>query len=251
MAKVPKIQARMACFVADDLRHRRIAIDALLKEVGLGKTDLDKPEGRLPQASVFRLIEIAATLVGDPSYGLRLGISRDTRERGVLGFLALNSPTLMDALANMERYYKIVREGGEFEIKRNDDEVTLRYRPIDPALRGFRQNAEFLAATVVRFCRDLTRHAIVPIRVEFIHEEPKAQVEYAGILGCPIKFGQEWDAVVYTEESTRLPVKGADTRLMQILELVCQKVLGPTPEMQDLVRRVRALSIDRLQTGSR
>jgi len=249
MAKVPKIQARMACFVIEDLRRRRIPFDGLLKEVGLRRTDVDNPENRLPQAAVFRLIESAASLAGDPSYGLRLGAAQDARARGVLGFLALNSPTLIDAMINMERFYKVAREGGEFEIERKDGHVTLRFRPGEPALRGFRQNAEFLAATVVRVCRDLTRHAIFPIGAEFIHEKPNARVEYENILGCPIKFGQAWDAMIYTEETMRLPVEGADIKLRQVLELMCQRVLGPVPEMQDVVRKVRALILERLPTG--
>ena len=82
MAKGPMIDARMARFVIDDLRRRRLPVDGLLKEVGLKKTDLANPEGRIPYAPVIRLIERAATVVGDPSYGLRLGASRDTTNVG-------------------------------------------------------------------------------------------------------------------------------------------------------------------------
>ena len=71
---------------------------------------------------------------------------------------------------------------------------------------------------MVRGCRDLTRQAISPIRAEFIGEEPSAKVEYADILGCPIRFGAEWDALVYSEETTRLPAKGADDKLLRVLE---------------------------------
>ena len=250
MAKVPKIDAGMACFVVDDLRRRRIPVDGLLKEVGLRRTDLASPEKRLPLASVLRLIERAAILAGDPSYGLRLGASRDIRDRGLLGFLALNSPTLMDAMTNLQRYYKVVREGGESEIERNGAQVALRFRVTDPALRGLRHNSDFLAATAVRVFRDLTRKPISPIRAEVVCEEPNEKVEYVDTLGCPIKFGAEWTALIYTEETTRLPVKGADTRLLQILELACLKILGPTPEMQDLVHKVRELIVERLPRGS-
>ena len=37
MAKAPKIDARMARFVIEDLRRRRIPVDGLLKEVGLNE----------------------------------------------------------------------------------------------------------------------------------------------------------------------------------------------------------------------
>ena len=102
----------------------------------------------------------------------------------------------------------------------------------------------------MRGCRDLTRQAISPIRVECVCEEPSEKVEYADILGCPVKFGAEWTALVYAEEAMRLPVQGADTKLLQILELACQKIIGPTPEMQDLVREVRRLIVERLPRGS-
>lgn len=200
MAKVLTTEARVANFVIDDLRRR--PIDGLLKQVGLRRADRANPEYRLPHVLVLRLIERAASLVGDASYGLRLGASRDTPDRGLLGFLLLNSLTLMDGMTNLQRYSRVVGEGENLEIERNGAHVVLRFREADPALRGLRHNSDFVAASVVRGCRDLTRQAISPIRAELIGEEPNAKVEYADILGCPIKVGAEWDALVYSEETT-------------------------------------------------
>ena len=134
-------------------------------------------------------------------------------------------------MTNIQRFYKLAREGGDFEIERSGAQVALRFRVTDLALRGLRQNSEFLAATIVRGCRDLTCQSISPVRAEFIHDEPKDSVEYANFLGCPVKFGAEWDAVIYTEETTRLPVRGADTKLLEVLEATCQKLLGPAPQV--------------------
>src|SRR5829696_435374 len=44
-------------------------------------------------------IERAAALLDDPEYGLKLGTSHGARDNGLVGFIALNSPTLRDALA--------------------------------------------------------------------------------------------------------------------------------------------------------
>jgi AraC-like DNA-binding protein len=250
MAKVLTTEARVANFIIDDLRRRRIPVDGLLKQVGLRKTDLANPEYRLPHVLVLRLIERAASLVGDASYGLRLGASRDTRDRGLLGFLLLNSPTLMDGMTNLQRYSRVVGEGENLEIERNGAHVVLRFREADPALRALRHNSDFIAASVVRGCRDLTRQAISPIRAEFIGEEPSAKVEYADILGCPIRFGAEWDALVYSEETTRLPAKGADDKLLRVLEEACQKIIGPIAKVHDLVHEVRRLIVERLPRGS-
>ena len=169
MASIPKIHARTAGYIVDDLRRRRLAVDKLLQEVGLEKADLSNPENRLPQTPVFHLMEQAASLAGDASYGLRLGASLDPRDRGVLGFIVLNSPTLLDAMNNIQRFYKVGREGHDCEIERFGPQVAFRYRIADPALRGLRHTSEYLAATVVRGCRDLTWQSISPVRAEFIH----------------------------------------------------------------------------------
>ena len=62
MAKGPMMDGRMARFVVDDLRRRRLPVDKLLEEVGLQKADLANPEGRVPYAPAIRLIERAALL---------------------------------------------------------------------------------------------------------------------------------------------------------------------------------------------
>src|SRR5229473_484316 len=202
MAKVRMMDARMARFVVDDLRQRRLPVDGLLEKVGLVRADLASPDARIPYASGVGLIERAASLAGDASYGLRLGASRDLSERGVLGFLMLNSPTLLDAMINVQRFYKIAREDGELEVERIAAWMTVRFRESDPALRGLRHNADFIVGTLVRAYRDMTR-------------------------------------------------QGADAKLLPILELACQKVVGPpTAAGQDLVREVRQLIIERLPTGS-
>src|SRR5262245_60001225 len=55
---------------------------------------------------------------------------------------------------------------------------------------------------------------------------------------------------MYAEETTRLPVKGADIRLLEVLAVTSQQLLGPVPGKRDLVREVRQLIIERLPRGS-
>ena len=97
------IEARWATYIADDLRRAGHALDGALKEVGLSRTDVASADGRIPYAAYMGLIERAALLLDQPGYGLKLGASHDVRDSGLIGFIALNSPTLGDALANVER----------------------------------------------------------------------------------------------------------------------------------------------------
>ena len=249
MSKSHKIDARLATKVVDDLRKHGVNADGLVKEVGLRRADVADPDARIPYAAVLGLIERAAATLGDASYGLRLGAAHEARDNGLLGFVVLNSPTLMNAISNLQRYFHVVGEGEDIEIERMGSHVTLRFRETDKALRGLRHNSDYIAAVVVRACRDMTRKRISPVRAEFMHGRPNAKVAYAEYLGCPVKFHAEWDALVYDAETMRLPVIGADNKLFRVLERACQKILGPAPKKQDIVHDVRELVIDRLAKG--
>ena len=65
--------------------------------------------------------------------------------------------------------------------------------------------------------------------MEFIHGRPNARIDYEGILGCPVRFRAEWDAVVFSEETLRLPVIGADNKLLRVLEAACRRIVGRRP----------------------
>jgi AraC-like DNA-binding protein len=248
--RVLMIEARWPIRIADDLRRAGHALDGLLKEVGLARADLASPEDRIPYAAYVGPIERAAVLLGDPGYGLKLGASRDVRDNGLLGFIALNSPTLRDALANIERYVRVTNEGIDAVFEADGQGFGLRFRETDASLRGLRHNSEQAAAQIVRGARELTRKRVAPVRVEFMHGRPNARIDYEGTLGCPIKFRAEWDGVVYAEETLRLPVIGADNKLLRVLEGACRKIVGPAPRKHDLIHSVREYVVQRLAKGA-
>ena len=250
MTKVHKIDARFACYVVEELRRRGEPIDGLLKEVRLRRAELADPEMRIPYAATLGLIERAATVLGDASLGLRLGAAWQAREGGLLGFVMLHSATLADALAHLQRYFRVIGEGEDVDLERRGPHVVLRFRETSPELRGLRHNSDYVAAAIVRTCRDLTRKQISPVRAEFIHGQPNQKVAYGEYLGCPVRFQAEWDAVVYATETMQLPVVGADNKLLAVLEGACRRVLGPVVGTQDVVRDVRELIVDRIEKGA-
>jgi hypothetical protein len=77
----------------------------------------------------------------------------------LLKFIALNSPTLIDAMTNIQRFYKVGREKHDYEIERYGPHVAFRFRVADSAPRRLRHTSEYVAASVVRGCRDLACQA--------------------------------------------------------------------------------------------
>src|SRR5260370_14714751 len=145
MTKSHKIEARLATKVVSDVRQHGVNADGLLKEVGLRRADVSDPDDRILYSATLALIERAATTLGDASYGLRLGAAQEAKDSGMLGFLMLHSPTLLDALGNAQRYCPFLGECEGIEIERMGPHVTLRFRETDKALRGLRHNSEYIA----------------------------------------------------------------------------------------------------------
>jgi AraC-like DNA-binding protein len=251
MSRVHKIEARLACRVIDELRRHKLPVNDVLKEAQLGRADVAEPEVHIPFVSVLRLVERAAGLLGDASLGLRLGASHRAGEHGMLGFIALNSPTLGDALANVQRYFRVVGEGEDVEIVRHGPHVALRFRETDPALRGSRHTSDFIAAALVRTCRDVTqRRRLAPLSAEFMHRRPNQAIDYERHLGCVPRFGADWDALVFTDAALRLPVAGANNKLLRALETACRRIVGPAPRQADIVQDVRERIVDGLASGT-
>lgn len=243
------IEARWATYIAADLRRAGLALDDVLGEIGLARTDIASPERRISYAAFMQMIERAAQLLAEPGYGLKLGASHDVRDNGLLGFIAANSATLKDALANIERYFHVTNEGTDANLELAGPIGILRFRDADPALRRLRQNSERVSALFVRGAQELTRAQATPVRVEFIHERPNLPIDYERILGCPVQFRCQWDAVLFSEETLRLPVIGADNRLLRTLEEACRRIIGPPPEKHDLVHSVRQYVVEQLAKG--
>ena len=250
MTKNPTIEARVACFVADNLRQRGAPLDELLREVGLQRQHLASPDVRIPYYPTLRLIERAAAVTGDPSYALRLGAAHEARERGLIGFVALNSPTLFDALSNLKRYRKVVAANSDVDLEHLSGMLTLRFRERNPTLRTLRHHDDYLVGSLIRVCRDITRTHVVPVRVEFCHPMPDTDVAYAEILGCPIRFKCDWNAVVFSEASARLAVDAADDMLLRVLQQSCERIIGATSAKPDIMQQVDQLIVDGLPKGT-
>ena len=249
MATPHKIEARLACRVVEDLKRRGVRADELLTEVGLRRIDVADPDARISYAAVLGLIERAATLLDDPSLGLRLGAAYEARDSGLLGFVVLNSPTLKDALDNLQRYFHVIGDGEDIELEQNGPQLVLRFRETDPSLRGMRHNSEYMAAIIVRACRDMVRKRVSPVRAEFMHARPNTNVAYDLYLGCAVRFHSEWDALVFDAKITELPVASADDKLLKVLERACRQILGPMSKKKELVQQVRQLAVESLTRG--
>ncbi len=171
MSAVLTVDARWACLTFQHMREQGVRTDEALREAGLVRSQLRDPDKRIPFRKHVRFLEIAADRLGDPFWGLHLGASIHPKQVGLLGYVALSSETLGDALKNMTRYLSVLSEGAEAELVIQGNKVSMVARILDPDVLDCRQIDDFGMSLQLNACRALTGTQLNPERVDFPHPE--------------------------------------------------------------------------------
>ena len=139
------------------------------------------------------------------------------RDIGTLAYVVLNSPSVADAIRNLERYHRIHNDGAVVSFNIDARAACLRFfareRPIQPR----RQRQEFAMTVMVKVFRllggvDWTR-AGNPVRAG----EPADTSEHLRVFGCRPSFDCDANAVVLERDFVERLVTAADLKLYRVL----------------------------------
>ena len=209
------VDAVWARRVAAELDRAGLPAAELLREVGLRRERLAGPDARVPFAAHVALLEAAARALEEPCFGARLGSAVELAETGLVGYIALSSRDLREALRNLCRYLALQTKGASAELREEAGEARLLFAALDPAGAASRQLADFAAARIVGHLAALTGRRVRPVRLELRHEP--ACPALARRLGLPVAVDRPHNAVVLDAGALATPVVEADARLLAIL----------------------------------
>src|ERR1700741_1518187 len=160
----------------------------LYRAVGLDAAALLDPDNRIPFAQLVALYEKAAALTGDNNFGLHVGEGIAPSAFDVVGYSALNSPTLGAAFTRVARYHSIWTDGALFTLETANESSAIVYRYADTSISEHRQDSEMTLATVTTLCRNIATPDFAPAAVEFQHDAPADISEHLRLFRCPVQF---------------------------------------------------------------
>jgi AraC-like DNA-binding protein len=217
---------------------------ALLASAGLDDAALADPEARIPR-DLDRLVWRGAATLAGPGFGLRLVESDALKGAfGLLGYLAMTSRTVGEAIERSVRYHRIIKEGTDSQLLSAEGSVSVLETipgPMDP---GAIATAECAAASYVVLARRWAAGPVVPLEVRFQHERPAHLSAYEALFQSPLRFGQKAVAVVFSRETMALPLRTSQPEVSAYLEALARKSLSKLPgdDVASAVREaVRAL----------
>jgi len=236
--------------LAAELDQKGHRADRLLRKVGLNRKELAREDARIPFARHAAFFELAAAETENATLGFDFGRTRDTRDAGLIGYVGLSSPTVIDALKNFARYRRVFSDAAAIDADGLERNGRLAWGFIGIGDAQARQSTEFAVTNFVRALREASGKRIAPTGLSFAHARSGSRAEIDAYFGCRIAFGAEANSVTFAPEDLRMPLVSADSRLLVILRGYCEDVLARHAERPPpLVERIEHLVTERLANG--
>jgi AraC-like DNA-binding protein len=225
LASIPMAQGGLSRLAIARLKSVGVPVVPLLKRVGLTPEVIAEPEERLSVRRQIMLLDEAAHALKDDCLGFTLARDFDLREIGLLYYVMASSQTLGDALKRLARYSKVTNDALVFGYREgNRLIISLSYSGVPR--HSDRHQIEFCMFAVLRICRVLTGHNLVPQQFSISHYRSKSVAEMARFVGTKVEFGADIDEFILNVDARGLPLIYSDTYLNRLLLKDCEAALA-------------------------
>ncbi len=197
---------------------------------------------RWPIDHITRLWRAAAELSGDAGFGLKVGSLVGPASFNVVGYIFQSSSTLREALSLVQKFQRLISDGGRFQLMAGAHSSWLLYHPQQGELAFSPHQIEAVLAAVVSFSRWVSEQAIVPTRVQFSHLRQGPLAGYQAVFHSDVDFGQAFSGLHLDNQLLDRTLPQADTQLAALhreyaaARLAALSVLVQTPDFQAQVR---------------
>ncbi|MDD5306713.1 MAG: AraC family transcriptional regulator [Deltaproteobacteria bacterium] len=226
-----------------------VPAEEILSIVGLDRRLLDDPEARIGHDVMSSVWEECARRTGDPDFGLHAGQLFVPQSYGVMGRVALTSPTVGGALERIKRYIGIVHTAIEIRFEVGEDAASFSFGLAVPPWILPRHWSESSLASEVMHIRRAVEEDIAPLEVRFQHPEPADTREHSRVFRAPVRFGCGRNELVLDRALLDRPTKAADPELCAAYEAEARDMLGRLGEADGLLTLLRKTIFDSLGSG--
>jgi AraC-like DNA-binding protein len=224
----------------------------LLARAGLRGDELADQDARVPLLSYITLMRAGKQLCNDPALALEFGAATDARRFSVVGLIAHSAATMAEALAQLNRYGRLMievdlGEGPRFQIIRTETERWLVDRRINPD--EFPEITEATFSRLICMTRRLWPHATFALSVEVTHQAPAHRDTYERLWRVPVRFGAQRNAIQTTLDWGEAPVEPDSRYVFGVLTERGDALLKELENSKTVRGQVESLLLPILHTG--
>jgi AraC-like DNA-binding protein len=246
MGYVTSLFARKIVAAAGD------AIDGatILRGAGIDPDGPWDPKAMIPAATYYDMLERIAAQVDVTDLPVRTGASMRLDEYGALGLAFKAATTLGASYARVERYARLWTTVVGYEL-RPDPRGTLfiLHRPGERRL-GMRLSNEATLASAVSIARQVSPVPVAPLEVLIRHSAPKSVTAHGDWFGCPVRFGADLDAILFSRATLAQPNILGDAGISSYLVSHLDKELSEVADEASLVVETKDAIAQALSEGA-
>lgn len=244
----PTTLATWAAAIARALQARGCDAPALFAQAGLDYARREESGARYPLRSMTRLWQLAVAATGDPAFALDLPRQVQPATLNALGLSLRYSPTLQDALLRMARYSRIVSDAVDIALEMEEARMAVVFRPPHHDVPLADAAIEAFMATTVQMGRGLIGQHGAPLACEFRHAAPARTEPYERYFGCPVRWSQAQNRLLFDRALLQAPLRGADPQQLKLHDAAALDYLARF-DAQPVSQRVREQLIRQLPAG--
>lgn len=188
----------------------------LLHESLIEPQVLDTNMGFLSLEQTVTLWQRAEQLTGDPYLGIKMGLGVRPGYLSVLAYTMMSCQTFLEALQKVQRYQRLVSEGGRIEVRQSQPQSAIVYLPHQDGTRFSRHQIESVLVLIIGFARWLIGESLRPSEVRFTHEAPKETNLHREVFQCPLHFGCKENALLLDKKWMTMELPAADPELLRL-----------------------------------
>lgn len=211
------VLAAAASGVARFIDHQGGDAARVFTRAGLREEQLNDPFLSVDLGDYCRMMELAAADTGHDNFGLWFGQQFQPQDLGLIGHIALASPTLGMAVDNLARMFPLHQQATETRLAVEGEFLRLEYRILDGQIVQRRQDAELTMGMFANVFRACLGSGWAPEEVHFEHLRPETRQEHEQAFDAPVYFGQRTNCLMFRNSNLdrRMPA-GDLPRLMEL-----------------------------------
>lgn len=171
-------------------------------------------------------------------------------EYGALGLAFKAATTLGASYARVERYARLWTGVAEYELRSaTEGSLFILHRAGERRL-GMRLSNEATLASAVSIARQVCPVPLAPMEVLVQHPAPRSIAAHEAWFGCPVRFGADLDAILYSEETLARPNILGDEGISKYLSTHLDAELSEISREPTLVTQAKASIAQALSEGA-
>jgi AraC-like DNA-binding protein len=235
---IPAIPSIYAAHLVQLAARWQVPAATLLDGTGLTESQLDDPQARVSPLALRTLFERSMQLTHEPGLGFYFGLQLKLSSHGSVGFAAMTSATLRDALRVAERFLALRAPFLSLRMVEEGESAALELGSVFPDSTVHVFVTESLFTALVQMARSVLGRPITAM-FEVSYPEPAHFSGFAHLWPGPARFERPLNRISFAPSILGESLQMADAVAARQALIECERELGSLLETSSLLASVR------------